>query len=327
MARPRWAAATVAVLVASAAGCTTPSGSARSAPSRPTPADSTTTTAAPSALSSLSHVFVVVMENLGASPALATPQIAAVARRYEYTTAWYAASHPSLPNYLALVSGSTWGETSDCTSCFVSGDNLGAQLSRAGMSWGAYFENMPSPCFLGPQSPDGQYAEKHDPFAYFTGVRSDPALCAHLQPFTALPPLLSGPPGAVPRLVWVTPNECDSGHDCSPALAGVWLARFVAEVTASSAWQQGGLLVVTWDEGGGDAAMDPATGAVGPSGGGGAVLAIVVAPGTAAGRMLPGPYDHYSVVKTVEEVFGLPLLGEAAAAAVPDLTAFMGTGG
>ncbi len=327
MAVRRWAAAAIALLlVPLLAACSPAVRTPSSATSGPVHRAPTTTTQAP-ALSSLSHVFVVVMENLGASQALGTAQIAAVARRYAYTTAWYAASHPSLPNYLALASGSTWGVTSDCTSCIQSGADLGAQLSQAGVSWGAYFENMPSPCYLGPESPDGLYAQKHDPFAYFADIRSDPALCAHLQPFTALPPLLSGPATAVPRFVWVTPNLCDSGHDCSPSAAGAWLERFVSEVTASSAWQHGGLLVVTWDEGGSDAAMDPQTGTIGSSGGGGTVLGIVAAPGAQAGGVLPGPYDHYSVLKTVEEAFGLPLLGAAAAPAVAPLSAFLGSGG
>jgi len=317
----------VTVLAGCRSAVHTSSGLRSSTTSGPAPPTSTTTTTEASALSSVSHVFVVVMENLGASQALATPSIAATARRYAYTTTWYAASHPSLPNYLALASGSTWNVTSDCTSCFQRGDNLGAQLSRAGVSWGAYFENMPTPCFLGPESPDGLYAQKHDPFAYFTDIRSDPGLCAHLQPYTALPPLLSGPQPAVPRFVWVTPNLCDSGHDCSPSSAGAWLGHFVSQVTASSAWQHGGLLVVTWDEGESDASMDPQTGAVGSSGGGGTVLGIVATPGTPPGRVLPGPYDHYSVLKTVEEAFGLPLLGAAAAPAVAPLTAFLGTGG
>ena len=270
----------------------------------------------------VSHLFVVVMENLGAPGALAVPQIAVLAHRYQWTTSWYASAHPSLPNYLALVSGSTWGVTSDCTSCIQSGPNLATQLDAAHVSWGAYFGAMPSPCFLGPQSPDGGYAQKHDPFAYFTDVRSDPARCGHLQPLPALAPLLAGPAEAVPRLVWVTPDMCDSGHDCGAATAGAWLARFVDQVTASAAWRGGGLLVVTWDEGDTDAGLDPSTGTVRPSGGGGPVLTVVATPAGPAGRSLPGPYDHYSLLRTVEDAFGLPLLGAAAAPGVHALGAF-----
>ncbi|HMK99795.1 MAG TPA: alkaline phosphatase family protein [Acidimicrobiales bacterium] len=278
--------------------------------------------AAPS-LRSIAHIFVVLMENLGASQAMAVPSIAALAERYQSTPDFYAAAHPSLPNYLALVSGSTWGIDSDCTTCTVDGDNLGAQLSAADISWDAYFENIPSSCFLGPESPDGLYAEKHDPFAYFDDIRSSPVLCAHIEPFGDLTPLLSGPASGVPRFVWVTPNMCDDGHNCAPSVAGAWLSGFVSSVVASPAWRSGGMLIVTWDEGDTDAAMDPQTAVIAPSGGGGPVLALVVTPGAPAGRVLAGPYDDYSVLRTVEEAFGVPLLGQAAASGVQPLTAFL----
>lgn len=298
------------------------------APSSTTSAPTSTT--APAAgregVPAFGHVFVVVMENLDAHTALAVPQIAALAARYQSTTNWYAVAHPSLPNYLALISGSTWGVSSDCTSCTQRGTTLASQLDAAGISWGAYFGGMPSSCFLGPESPDGSYAQKHDPFAYFTDVRSSAAACGHIQPLTALGPLLGGPASAVPRFVWVTPTMCDSGHDCSPATAGAWLHTFVDEVTASAAWRDGGLLVVTWDEGDGDSGVDPSTGALG-SAGGGAVLTVVATPGGTAGRRLPGPYNHYSLLRTLEDAFGLPLLGAAGDPGVRAMGAFFTSGG
>ena len=175
------------------------------------------------------------MENQGPQGALAVPAIAALAHRYASATDWYAEAHPSLPNYLALISGSTWGVQSDCTTCFEPGPDLGSQLTHAGVSWGAYLEGLPGPCFLGPQSPDGTYAAKHDPFVYFLDVRDNPATCAHVQPLSALVPLLAAgaPASGVPRFVWVTPDLCHSGHDCSVEEAGAWLSGFVATVTAS----------------------------------------------------------------------------------------------
>ncbi|MDE3085248.1 MAG: hypothetical protein KGJ77_00650 [Acidobacteriota bacterium] len=327
-ARPRAALLCgAAALLLAGCGATGPDRTTTTAPSTSTSAaPPSTTIAAAAALASVGHVFVVVMENLGAGPARSVPAFASLAARYESTTRWYAASHPSLPNYLALVSGSTWGITSDCTSCTVRGPNLGTQLTAAGVSWGAYFEGMPAPCFLGSQSPDGSYAQKHDPFAYFDDIRSSPALCGHLQPLSSLPPLLAGPATGVPRFVWVTPSMCHSGHDCSPAVAGSWLEGFVGTVTASAAWRQHGLLVVVWDEGDGTAGVDPATGALRAAGGGGAVLGLVAAPGAPAGRALPVPYDHYSLLATVEDVFGLPRLGAAAGAGVAPLTAFLPPG-
>ena len=320
----------LAALVAAGCGAghapptSTQRGTSTTAPSPTPPASATTVVGG--GLASVSHVFVVVMENLGAGPAMSVAGFASLAHRFQSTTGWYAASHPSLPNYLALVSGSTWGIDSDCTSCTVQGPDLGAQLSAAGVSWDAYFEGMPTPCFLGPQSPDGSYAQKHDPFAYFDDIRSSPSLCSHLQPLTSLTPLLSGPAASVPRFVWVTPSLCHSGHDCLPSVAATWLEGFVAGVTASAAWREGGLLVVTWDEGDGSAAMDPRTGAVTSTGGGGPVLALVAAPGAPAGRVLAGPYDHYSLLATVEDVFGLAKLGAAADAGVAPLSAFLSGG-
>ncbi len=266
------------------------------------------------------------MENLSASGALAVPSIAALAHRYAWASSWYATAHPSLPNYLALVSGRTWGVSSDCTGCLQPGPDLGAQLEAAGISWGAYFEGMPSPCFLGDQSADGSYAAKHDPFRYFLDVRDSPAACAHLQPLGALVPLLQGPAAAVPRVVWVTPSMCHSGHDCSPATAGAWLSSFVAQVTASAAWRAGGLLVVTWDEGSGDAGVDPTTGAVSSQGGGGRVLTLVVAPGIPPGTTVAVAYTHVSLLRTIEDALGLPLLGHAASPGVRPMTAFWQAG-
>jgi acid phosphatase len=273
------------------------------------------------------HLFVVVMENEERQGALSAPTIAALAHRYAEATDWYAVAHPSLPNYLAMVSGSTWGVTSDCTGCDQPGPDLGAQLSAAGISWGAYMEDLPSPCFLGPQSANGLYAEKHDPFAYFADVRSVPAVCAHIQPLGALTSLLApgAPAAAVPRLVWVTPNLCDDGHNCSVETSGTWLQSFVATVTASPAWADGGALVVTWDEGSDNAGIDPATGAVTSDAGGGNVLTLVIAPTLRPGLQVSTPLDHYSLLRTVEDAFDLPLLGAAADASTAPMSSFWST--
>jgi hypothetical protein len=264
------------------------------------------------------------MENTSAADALAVPQIAGLAARYARASAWYAEAHPSLPNYLALVAGSTFGVTSDCTDCYQDAPDLATQLTGAGITWGAYFEGMTAPCFLGPESPDGTYAQKHDPFAYFRDVRASSSVCSHLQPFSALTPLLaSGAPAtSVPRFVWVTPNLCHSGHDCGPSTGGAWLAGFVTSVTASPAWRDGGALVVTWDEGTDNRGLDATTGRSGDTDGGGNVLTLVIAPGIPSGLTVSTPFDHYSLLRTVEDAFGLPLLRAAAAPGTAAMTAF-----
>ncbi|HXX90195.1 MAG TPA: alkaline phosphatase family protein [Acidimicrobiales bacterium] len=288
---------------------------------------STSTPAAPGreGIPAFRHLFVVVMENLSAANALAVPSIAALAHQYASASSWYAASHPSLPNYLALVAGSTFGVGSDCTDCYQPPPSLADQLEQAGVPWGAYFEGMPGPCYLGPQSPDGSYAAKHDPFRYFTDVRASPTLCAHLQPLGALTDALGAGDSAVPRFVWVTPSMCHSGHDCAPAVAGAWLSGFVQSVVSRPWWGPGCALVVTWDESEGDNA-GVVGGLVTSGGGGGRVLTLVVSPGIAGGEVVATTYDHYSLLRTVEDAFGLPLLGQAAAAGTAPMTAFWAGG-
>jgi hypothetical protein len=266
------------------------------------------------------HVFLLVMENLNAATAEHLPYIRGLARRFAVATRYFAVAHPSLPNYLALTSGHTWVR-SDCWFCVVRAPNLAASLAAAGIGWGAYMQGLPRPCWLGPFWPLGLYAGKHDPFRYYEDVRDSPALCAHIRPLSTLTAALPGPPGAVPRFVWITPNLCADGHSCPVALADRWLAGFVPRILASAAWREGGVLFITWDE----AAQGTSgcCGAGGPGGGGGGrVLTLVIAPGLPPGLQVAVPYNHYSLLRTIEQAWGLPLLGASALPAVRAMTAF-----
>jgi phosphatidylinositol-3-phosphatase len=256
------------------------------------------------------HVFVVVMENLDYQSALATPGLAALARRYALATNYYAVSHPSLPNYLALTSGSTWGITTDCVECFVNVPNLAEQLLAAHISFAAYMEGIPAPCFLADYG-GNDYASKHDPFRYYVDVRDDRELCDAIRPESELPRLLAGPASAVPRFVWVTPNLCHDGHNCPPATAAAWLDDFVNKVTNSAAWRKDGVLFVTWDESeGSDAAVVPPNKVVSCCGGG-QVATFVVDPDLRPGLRVGVAYSHYSLLATIEDSFDLNLLQNA----------------
>lgn len=283
----------------------------RSSSSAATPPNTPSNAAPAVGVPAFSHVFLIVMENDGYGGALAQPGAAALARSYAVATNYDAVAHPSLPNYLALTSGRTW-VGSDCLTCYVDAPNLASQAAAAGVSWGAYMEGLPSTCWLGPLWPPGRYAGKHDPFRYYTGVRQSRTLCRGIQPLTALEGALGGGGAGVPRLVWITPDLCHDGHDCSAAVADQWLGGFVPRITASPAWRDGGVLFVTWDEAeGGDDA-----------GGGGHVLTLVIAPGLTAGLRVDVPYSHYSLLATVEAGLGLPRLGHAADAGTAAMSAF-----
>ncbi len=258
------------------------------------------------------HVFVIIMENLGYRAAMATPQLSSLAHSWAYATNYYATTHPSLPNYLSLIGGSTFGISSDCVSCFVNSANLPTELSQKGVSWAAYMESIPNSCYLSPYAPSGLYAGKHDPFVYFENIRTSTSLCANIKPLSELTSQLGSSSAKLASFVWITPNICNDGHNCPASTAASWLQNMVSQITSSSAWKDNGALYITWDEGnGGDNRGLSSSGAI-TSSGGGHVLTLVIEPGLSRGTVLSQPMDHYSLLKTIEDNFGVPQLGLSA---------------
>ncbi len=255
------------------------------------------------------HIAVILMENeeygdIVGSPT--TPYINRLAARYALASSMFAITHPSLPNYLALTGGSTFGVTSDCTSCSVRATNLADQLSAAHISWKAYMEDLPRACFAGPSA--GEYAKKHDPFMYYSSVAGNPSRCAHVVSMTEL----AGDERAhaLPRFVWITPNLCHDMHDCAPSQGDRFLARVVPPLLA--ALGQRGLLFLTWDEGTSDEGCCRLAA-------GGHIATVVAGPGARRGARLRTPVDHYSTLQAIEDLLGLPRLRGAACACTPSL--------
>jgi phosphatidylinositol-3-phosphatase len=247
-------------------------------------------------------VAVIVMENhefgsiIGSSDA---PFLNGLAARSALLTNYDAVGHPSLPNYLALLGGSTFGITSDCTDCTVDAPNLVDQLSTAGIGWRAYMEDLPSPCFTGASA--GGYVLRHDPFLYFDDVRTDPQRCANVVPYPQL--ASDAAAGRLPPFVWITPNLCHDMHDCSVQVGDAWLASAVPALEPSLA--SDGVLIVVWDEGTSNA------GCCGATSGGGRVVAIVGGPGARAGATVDAAANHYSMLGLIESKLGLPPLAGA----------------
>jgi hypothetical protein len=242
------------------------------------------------------------MENEEYGGVIATPSapyINGLARRYALARAMYAVGHPSLPNYLALTGGSTFGIHSDCTSCNVDGTSLVDQLERAHVSWKAYMEDLPHPCFTGASS--GDYAKKHDPFAYYTRITDDPRRCGNIVPLTRLG--ADERAHALPRFIWITPNLCHDMHDCGVSTGDRFLATLVPGLLRSLG--RNGVLFLTWDEGSSDAGCCRLAA-------GGHVATIVAGPGARRGARMITPADHYSVLQTIEDLFRLPRLRGAA---------------
>jgi phospholipase C len=230
---------------------------------------------------------VIVMENRAYESVVGLPYIRSIASPSTVLTNYHAVAHPSLPNYLALTSGTTWGISDDGYHSLPPQD-IGDQLTASGVSWRAYMEGMGSDC----RQSKGAYAVKHDPFAYYGG-----RCPSSVVPLSRLSADLAGP--APPRFLWITPDLCHDMHDCSSAVGDSWLQRTVPGLLASPAMSNG-VVVVTWDENdGGDSNH---------------VLTLVL--GSKTPTSPTNPYSHPSLLATVEDVLGVPRLP-----AVRDVTA------
>ena len=321
--RPRAAAAAASLMLLVAAGCSSPRQAAPAGST--TPPLATSRDRAATRDDTTSRVVVVVEENHASGQIIGSPQapfLNHLATKGTLLTSYFAITHPSLPNYLAMVSGDTHQITSDCGGCNLDAPNLADQLEAAGVSWKAYMEDLPAPCSDAHRA--GAYAKKHNPFMYFTSVRDHPDRCAKVVPLDQLDTDLAA--GRLPRLVFVTPNQDhdmhgagESGND--PALietADRWLEDLYGRLAGSSAWREDTRLVITWDE----AANGDKLGCCGGQAAGGQVATIITGPHVQAGRDNT-PYSHYALLRSIETLFHLPYLGHAsdpATATIPALS-------
>ena len=257
--------------------------------------------ASPQPAPAFGHAIVIVLENkeysevLGSSEA---PAYATLSRRYAQLTGYYGVSHPSLPNYLALVSGSTHAITSDCSDCTVTGPNLADTLEAAGKTWKAYAEGLPRAGYTGAFS--GRYAKKHNPFLYFRDVSESHTRLERIVPLARF--ARDDRAGTLPDFSLVVPDLCHDMHDCSVATGDRWLGSFVRPLLRGSRTDRLAIFVV-FDEGSTNAH------------GGGHVPALVLGPLVRPHAVTGATLDHYSLLRTVEDAWGLPRLGRSRTAA------------
>jgi phosphatidylinositol-3-phosphatase len=259
------------------------------------------------------HVVVLVMENkeygqiIGSREA---PYLNRLAKREGLATHFYGVRHPSLPNYLALLGGSTFGIHTDCTTCKVRGRNLVDQLEEAGISWKGYMGAMPHACYRGAYA--GRYAKKHDPFMYFTDIANDRSRCRLVQPIDHLLDDLRS--DRLPRFALVSPDLCKDMHDCSVRTGDRYLSHLVPKILDGLGAD--GVLFLTFDEG--SSSEGCCTNASG-----GHIATIFAGPAVAAAPMRRStPFTLYSILRTVEEAWGLPLLRQAGCGCTEAMTSF-----
>ena len=221
---------------------------------------------------------------------------------------------------------------------------LAGQLDAAGYSWRGYMEDMGTSCRhpkvgtkdqMQQAQPDEQYATRHNPFMYFHSIIDRPKYCAsHVVDLSRLTHDL-GHVSRTRNLTYITPDLCSDGHDapCADGRPGgfksinAWMKKWIPQILASPAFQEDGLLVITADESDGVDSDSSACCGEGPgpnasqpgiSGlGGGKVGALVISPFTEPGTTTTTAYNHYSLLASIEDAFGLEHLGYASAGDLP----------
>jgi fibronectin type 3 domain-containing protein len=264
-------------LTATTAACTPPCGTSVSPPA------------------TYQHVIWIWMENksynqvIGSSSA---PYINQVAQQCGLATNYSGVTHPSLPNYLAATSGDFYGISDDNppSSHPLSVSSIYSQVSALGKQWRDYEESSPGTC---PQASSYPYGVNHDPAAYYTGIRTDCANWDVPLGSTSGGNLLSDlNANTLPAFAFVTPDLCSDTHDCSVPTGDAWLNTWVPRITSSAAYQSGSTAIfITWDE------DDLSSG--------NHVGTIVISPTTPAGTTSSTAFNHYSLLKTTEDMLGI----------------------
>lgn len=255
----------------------------------------TGSTAQAAALPAPDHVVVVVMENHAYSQVIGSSSAPYINNTLKAgganLTQSYGLTHPSEPNYYMLFSGSNQGRTDD--SCVTVGSiskpNLASELIAAGKTWASYNESLPSQGSTTCSS--GSYAQKHNPWFGFSNVPLSSAKTMAQFPtdYTTLP-----------KVSFVVPNQCSDMHDCSVSTGDTWIKN---KLGAYATWAKthNSILVLTFDE---DNRLS-----------GNRIPTVFYGQHVAPGSSSSTTYNHYNVLRTVEDLAGLTAhAGNAASA-------------
>ena len=272
------------------------------------------------------HVYVIVLENHGYEEALASelsPFLRDLARTQGLATNYFAVGHPSLPNYIAMIAGDSFGIRNDDPSCFASDltifqschgldvETFAEQLEAAGLTWSLYAESLPAIGSLLQASPDNRanalYAQKHNPFAYFSQIAKNPDRAQNMKTLNSLAQDLAG---KAPNFSFIVPNQCHDGHGLSncgdPSQLtrdyDAFLEKTVNLIRSSPNWTENSAIIITFDEGETKGVNHVATIVVTKCGG-------PVTSGTKT--------NHYGLLATLEDGFHVKRLRKAQNA--PDL--------
>jgi hypothetical protein len=331
------------------------------------------------------HIFYIMMENHATDEivgnAADAPYLTELAAKYAFASDYFGVTHPSLPNYLAAISGSTQGIFDDCkagadvtcapeefvpdsgdntdeasltdaetttastTAHWFDGKNLVDQLEAHGLSWKAYMQSIPATASTveyapvddvgGVETPRKLYAQKHDPFMYFSDIRNSARRMQQIVGFDGFAADLAH--DRVPNFVWISPDQCHDMHgvsaanaaavgipDCATpdsgldhkviALGDAFVKDTVQKIMHSPAWHEKSAIVIAWDEddyAGFAGCCQSPVGANGVTLGGANAPAIVITSQGARPLQVSVPFNHYSLLGTIEKLWHLGCLGNA----------------
>jgi hypothetical protein len=240
---------------------------------------------------SIKHVIVIVLENEQRAVTEKEPYFAELVKRGAMLRNFSAVAHPSRPNYIAMISGSTHGVKSD-DMVTIDAKHLGDLLEARGLNWKVYAENYPGKCYLRDSAP-GSYARRHTGFLDFKDVQSDPARCARIVEASQLD--RDAAAGTLPEFALFVPNNKNNGHDTDVAYADKYLRRRLEPLLHDPNFAST-LFVVTFDEDDYHAKNH--------------VYTVLLGAGVKPGSATDEAYDHYSLLRTIEELFHTGNLGE-----------------
>ncbi|KAI9348100.1 phosphoesterase [Obelidium mucronatum] len=243
--------------------------------------------------------MIIVLENADKAAVLADPYFGTTLKNKGYfMNNFFGVSHPSQPNYIAMVAGSYYTCTSD-SNCNLAKKNVADLLEAKGLTWKAYNEGIPSVCYTGTSS--GKYYRKHNPLISFTNISGNSTRCARIVSSTQL--ATDEAAGTLPNYMFYTPDQNNDGHDTTIAYASNWLKGFL-EPKLTKAVYANTLFHVVFDE---SKTSSPNN-----------IYSLFIGKGMQGAGLVDNTlYNHYSALRTIENIFGLGNMGQNDATATP----------
>jgi phosphatidylinositol-3-phosphatase len=304
----------------------------------------------------LSHVYVIMMENTDYEDVIGNtadaPYINQLANTYSFGANYYGVTHPSQPNYVAATAGDFFGLHADDASKRFDATNIADQLESKGLTWATYQQGLPAVGSTVDQAPatgSGLYVRKHNPFALFTDVLASPARVQNFKPMDSLATDLNA--GNAPNFAFIVPDQCHDMHGVSGSSAqsygmpwcgypanfvlshaliqagDAYVKQLVTTIMSSKGWTTDSAIVLTWDENESSGLTTPNRGyasstgcCASPPGEGGGRVPLIIVTNTPSHTVSLQPYNHYSLLRTIEDNFGLGCLANTCDPSVHAMT-------